>query len=98
MRSDWSARSYCFPFSVQHGEKDVEGALYQILPEWMFDMALLLQTNNVQVALAKSIESAETLLKQELMELVERITDDPENIQSYLMFFKVLMCRRLQHV
>ena len=69
-------------------KKDVEGALYQILPEWMFDMALLLQTNNVQVALAKSIESAETLLKQELMELVERITDDPENIQSYLMFFK----------
>lgn len=69
-------------------KKDVEGALYQILPEWMFDMALLLQTNNVQVALAKSIESAETLLKQELMELVERITDDPENIQSYLMFFR----------
>ena len=66
---------------------DVKNALYEALPEWMFDMALLLQYNNVQVSLAESISHAEPILQAELMALVERIRKDPDEIQSYLLFF-----------
>ena len=60
---------------------DVKNALYEALPEWMFDMALLLQYNNVQVS------HAEPILQPELTALVERIRKDPDEIQSYLQFF-----------
>ena len=66
---------------------DVKNALYEALPEWMFDMALLLQYNNVQVSLAESISHAEPILQAELTALVERIRKDPDEIQSYLLFF-----------
>ena len=66
---------------------DGKNALYEALPEWMFDMALLLQYNNVQVSLAESISHAEPILQAELMALVERIRKDPDEIQSYLLFF-----------
>ena len=66
---------------------DVKNALYEALPEWMFDMALLLQYNNVQVSLAESVSHAEPILQAELTALVERIRKDPDEIQSYLLFF-----------
>ena len=66
---------------------DVKNALYEALPEWMFDMALLLQYNNVQVSLAESVSHAEPILQPELTALVERIRKDPDEIQSYLQFF-----------
>lgn len=46
--------------------KDVNDALYLALPQWLMDMALLLQNNNVQVSLAKSMGDAPQILRQEL--------------------------------
>lgn len=66
--------------------KDVRDALYRVFPEWLMDMALLLQTNNVQVSIAESSVKAETILKQELDDLLARIKDEPENIRSYTAF------------
>lgn len=36
--------------------EDVTNALYAAMPQWMIQMALLLQHNNVQVSIAKSIQ------------------------------------------
>ena len=66
--------------------KEVEKALYEIFSEWMMDMSLLLQTNNVQVSIAKSIPRADDLLKEELELLSERIADEPYNVRSYTRF------------
>ena len=66
---------------------DVKNALYEALPEWMFDMALLLQYNNVQVSLAEPVSHAEPILQPELTALMERIRKDPDEIESYSQLF-----------
>lgn len=66
--------------------KEVKAAIYVAFPQWMMDMALLLQTNNVQVAIAESESRAETVLKKELAELSARIGEEPERIWSYSLF------------
>lgn len=66
--------------------KDVKAALYMAFPEWMMDMALLLQTNNVQVAIQKSIPKAEKIMQGELIKMTERLRENPDDVQSYTVF------------
>ena len=73
-------------FNYNMSKKEVEKALYKMFSAWMMDMALLLQTNNVQVAVAKSTTRAEGILKEELDMLLKRITDEPEDVKAYLQF------------
>ena len=73
-------------FSYDMCRKDVKAALYMAFPEWMMDMALLLQTNNVQVAIQKSIPKAEKIMRGELLKLIERIKENPDDVQSYTTF------------
>lgn len=79
-------------FLVQHRfshsmyMRDVKNALYMAFPEWMMDMALLLQTNNVQVAIAKSAPRAEKVLQKELELLERRIGENPDDVRSYTDF------------
>lgn len=73
-------------FSYNMSMKEVQKALYMAFPEWMMDIALLLQTNNVQVAIRKSMEKADALIAEELKELVECISEEPDDIQSYTAF------------
>lgn len=40
--------------------------LYQVLPRWLFEMVLLLQNNNVQMAITKSAQHAPAVLGSEL--------------------------------
>lgn len=68
--------------------RDVTAQLYQALPQWLFQMLLLLQNNNVQVALAKSVEGAPAVLGRELSMLRERIVERPDRLQSYTDFCK----------
>lgn len=68
--------------------RDVEAELYQALPQWLFQMILLLQNNNVQVALAKSAEDAPAVLGRELLLLRERIRERPDRLRSYTDFCK----------
>lgn len=73
-------------FSYRMSRRDVERALYQVFSEWMMDMSLLLQTNNVQVAIMKSIPKAEKILRGELEALSERIRKEPGDVRSYTVF------------
>lgn len=67
-------------------KKDMEKALYIGLPQWLMQLAILLQNNNVQVSIMKSIKNAPVVLKKELNGLVERITVEPNKIKSYTDF------------
>ncbi len=73
-------------FSYQMNLRDVKQSLYRAFPEWMFDMALLLQNNNVQVAITKSLPKAQLILKGELEELLVRIKENPSDARSYTLF------------
>ena len=73
-------------FSYQMYLKEARMALYRAFPEWMFDIALLLQDNNVQVSVAKSLPRAEGILKGELEALLARIRENPSDAASYTKF------------
>lgn len=68
--------------------EDVTNALYAAMPQWMIQMALLLQHNNVQVSIAKSIQSAPEILRPELQLLQERLSEHPESLAAYTDFCK----------
>lgn len=65
----------------------VEKELYVVFPQWLMDMALLLQNNNVYVSIQKSYENAPNLLKPELEALLKRIEEQPDEVTSYTGFF-----------
>lgn len=79
-------------FLVQHrvgyhlAKKDVTEEMYLALPQWLLEMALLLQNNNVQVSIAKSLEGAPVVLTKELRLLVGRLEEHPERLQAYTAF------------
>lgn len=67
-------------------KKDVDQELYIILPQWLMHMALLLQSNNVQVSLAKSISGSPDILQKELDLLLKRLKERPDSLSTYLGF------------
>lgn len=69
-------------------KKDVNDELYFALPQWLMEMALLLQHNNVQVSLAKSMDVAPAVLQEELKRLMERLSRAPDRLKSYTDFCK----------
>lgn len=96
-------------FLLQHkigymlAKKDITEEMYLALPQWLFGMALLLQNNNVQVALTKSYEDAPYVLKPELEMLLIRLQQQPGKLRSYTEFCssfdlpEVTSCMKLLH-
>lgn len=84
-------------------KRDVTDEMYLALPHWLLGMTLLLQNNNVQVAIIKSQEGAPTVLAGELEMLVERIERMPGKLQSYTAFCgefdlpEVTSCMKMLH-
>ena len=84
-------------------QKDINRELYTTLPQWLMQIALLLQNNNVQVSLMKSIEDASPVLQKELERLRERLEVRPNELQSYTEFCKnfdipeVQSCMKMLH-
>ncbi len=70
----------------QLAKKDVTRGLYIVLPQWMMEMALLLQNNNVQISIEKSIREAPPVLKKELELLTQRLKKAPDKLRSYTEF------------
>lgn len=67
-------------------KRDVTEAIYMTLPQWLMELILLLQHNNVQVALLKSADNAPYPLQKELALLKERMEHEPEKLQTYMKF------------
>lgn len=57
-------------------------------PNWLLDIVLLLQSENVQVALLKSREYVPGVLKEELCQLIEHLELEPESSEPYYLFLK----------
>ena len=84
-------------------KKDVNRELYIALPQWLIEIALLLQGNNVQVSIAKSRVEAPAVLQKELLLLTERLQQEPDKLSSYTDFCKdfdvpeVQSCMKMLH-
>lgn len=72
--------------------KEVEKAF----PDWMLELTLLLQTENVQVAIQNSIEQSPFALRAELELLQEKIEKNPTSINPYLEFYEELHIHEIQ--
>lgn len=89
--------------SYRIAERDVTAELYQVLPRWLFEMVLLLQNNNVQMAITKSEQHAPAVLGSELAELCARMDERPDQLQTYTDFCKkfdlpeMLSCMKMLH-
>lgn len=83
--------------------KDIGDAIYIAMPQWFMQIALLLQNNNVTVAIAKSIDSAPFVLKKELEMMLIRLKEAPEALTSYTYFCKeydvpeIQSCMKMLH-
>lgn len=56
-------------------------------PQWLMELALLLQSDNVQVSIFKTISTAEPIMKIELIHLREELILHPASSEPFLNFF-----------
>ena len=59
-------------------------------PDWLFDMLLRLQTENLQTALHHSLDSAPEILIRPLCRLLRMVEEDPVSMEPYHDFLKEL--------
>lgn len=67
----------------------LEQEIRMCFPEWLFDMILRLQTENVQTAVSRSLDDAPEVLVRPLYQLIRQQQEDPVSIQPYLDFLKI---------
>lgn len=67
-------------------KKSVVHEIRKAFPNWLMEVALLLQTENVANSIRKSIESAPDILKPQLKILVEKLEKMPESNLPYSEF------------
>lgn len=69
-------------------KKKVAREIEKQFPNWLMEAALLLQTDNVQIAIRKSIDHAPEVLVPALQELIFDLEDNPNGIEPYHRFLK----------
>lgn len=69
-------------------KKLLAGKMKRAFPQWLMDISLLLQTENVQVALYKTKAKAPRVLRPAIDEMMEQLEHNPESMQPYQDFLK----------
>lgn len=57
-------------------------------PQWLMELALLLQADNVQVAIFKTIDTALPVMKPELNVMRQKLMDNPASGEPFMEFFE----------
>lgn len=65
-------------------------------PQWLMELALLLQGNNVQVAISKTVTEAPTVLRPELEKMIEKLKEQPESMEPYMEFLNMFQLSYVQ--
>ena len=91
-RNVMSSSKKCKKSQKDYLIKEVEKAF----PDWILSVSLLLQTENVQMAIVRSLEKAPFILCDELECLIEKMERLPDSIGPYLEFFDVLQLPGIQ--
>lgn len=64
----------------------LEKCVRSAFPQWIMDIMLLLQSENVHMALRKAYEHAPNILRIDLERLLERLEMEPESVEPYHLF------------
>ena len=73
-----------FNLSKKSTVKEIEKAF----PQWLMELALILQDNNVQVGISKTVGTAPIVLRPELEKMVKAFETDTNSILPYTQFLK----------
>lgn len=65
-------------------------------PKWLMEISLLLQMDNVQVSIAKTVKDAPAVLKPALEEFEAKLRDNPESAEPYLQFMQEFSLPQVQ--
>ncbi len=69
-------------------KKRLEKQLRRDFPVWLLDLSLLLQGDNVQTSIEKSVEASPSSLRFELQQLLARLAISPESYEPYEAFLE----------
>ncbi len=75
-------------FAYRASRKSTLKEIEKAFPQWLMELALILQGDNVQVAISKTLETAPVVLRPELYKLVEGFEKEPNSIIPYNNFMK----------
>lgn len=77
----------CAPLLAHSTAKKITNKeISKAFPQWLMNVALLMQQDNVQVAIAKSVDTAPAVLRPELTKLVKEFYNEPNSIRPYQNF------------
>ena len=65
-------------------------------PDWLLELALLLQTDNAHVAISKTIDSAPLVLRKDLHKLTNDLRAHPNDLAPYIAFFDFIPTEGIQ--
>ena len=77
-------------------KKNLEKELEKAFPQWLMELSLLLQVDNVQVAITKTMHRAPSILQPALHEFQDGISKNPESVNPYLDFLKEFSLPQIQ--
>lgn len=66
-------------------------------PGWLFDVLLLMQSENVAVSIMESIEKAPPVLREELKAMGRTLKEDPASQEAYLSFLAELQIPQVEN-
>lgn len=72
--------------SLKITRKQLTRAFEKEFPRWLLQVSLLLQSENVQVAIFKSLKDAPLLMQDELAKLIMELKRDPTSMKPYNSF------------
>ena len=73
-------------WSRRAAKKRLTRGFEEVFPEWLMQLSLLLQRENVAVAIVESYQEAPKLMKPALSHMIAQMQTDPDGIQPYLDF------------
>lgn len=74
--------------SYNLAKKSTVKEIQKAFPQWMMELSLILQSDNVQVSISKTLNSAPPVLRPELEALVEKFEEEPHSLRPYTEFLQ----------
>ena len=74
--------------SIKIARKQLTRAFEKEFPRWLLQVSLLLQSENVQVAIFKSLKDAPRLMQDELAKLILELKSEPTSMKPYNNFLE----------
>ena len=75
---------------LKNAKKRIDKEVEKAFPDWLMALSLQLQTDNVHVAIMKTIPDAAEILQEELLRLQDNLETYPNSLEPYLQFFETL--------